>query len=77
MGTQWDQTYVSMAFSTRLVVCTDDTKTSVFSGSTRVWLKGGGMETSNSSKVMLKFLIESCEQHSSGKEGLEPTLMTV
>lgn len=47
MSTNRDQANIPVFVSTRLVICANHGKTSVFTGSTRVWLQRAGMETRN------------------------------
>jgi len=51
-----------MFLPTRLVVCPDDTKASVFASSPRVRLKGARVETGNFAEIGFQLLLSSVNQ---------------
>lgn len=56
MRTKRNQAYITVSLPAGIVVCTEDVQPSIFTCSTRVWLHGARMETSNLAEVVFQFL---------------------
>lgn len=70
MSTQRYETDIAALFTTRLVISADNAEASILSGSARVRLEGGGVETSNLAEVLLEFLLDGVSNIQSYLNGI-------
>jgi hypothetical protein len=56
MCTERDEADVTVSFAARIVECTDNTETSIFAGSPRIWLQRSSIESSNLAKIIFQLL---------------------
>jgi hypothetical protein len=56
MCTERDEADVTVSFAARIVECTDNTETSIFASSPRIWLQRSSIESSNLAKIIFQLL---------------------